>query len=120
MISQKQRNVRKLQREQLLLKAISEVLLRLQEKIPDLLKVSITHVKLSSDSSYSAIYFFSSYGEAVVKEIIEELKLYKNSIRASIASLVDMRRVPEIRFFYDKQHEKILAIESLIDCVPKD
>jgi ribosome-binding factor A len=119
MISPKQRDVRKSQKEHTLLRALSTILIRLQQDIPSLVNISVTRLTLSPDSSEAKIYFYSAFGEEIVKEEIEKLKIYKNSIRYSLAQAVDMRRIPTIRFVYDKVHEKTMYIESLIDSVEK-
>ncbi len=119
MISEKQRNIKKLQKESSILKSISSLVIELSSELPLLSKVSFIRVVLSDDKSFAKVFVYSSYGESVVLDFIKSLVPYIPSIKTSLSKMSDFRRVPNLKFFYDHQYEKVQYIESLIDSVPK-
>ena len=119
MISEKQRNIKKLQKESSILKSISSLVIELSSELPLLSKVSFIRVVLSDDKSFVKVFVYSSYGESVVLDFIKSLVPYIPSIKTSLSKMSDFRRVPNLKFFYDHQYEKVQYIESLIDSVPK-
>ena len=112
--------IKQARRESLIMKEISELLLQLASSVPHILKVNVTKVILSPDLSLAKIYLFSIHDQEFVKNIIEDLKLYRRSMKASLAQRVDLRRVPDIRFYYDEQQAKVDYMEKLIDSVDKE
>lgn len=120
MLIDKKREVRFLQRESVLLKALSTLIFRLGNELPILLKISITGIKLTKDRSRATVFIYSSFGENIVEESIKELIPYIPSIKASLPALAQLRRVPEIRLVYDKQRDKINHIEELLDSVKEE
>ncbi len=81
---------------------------------PRLKLVTITSAKLSSDLSIASIYYLHSSATDKTKAI-EGLYAAKPFLRKRIATEVAMRKVPELRFFYDESVEHGAHIESLID-----
>jgi ribosome-binding factor A len=119
LISEKQRNVKKLQKESNILKNVSSLILELGSELPLLNKVSFTRVVLSDDKSLAKVFVYSSFGKDLALDFIKSLIPYIPSIKTSLSRVSDFRRVPNLRFLYDCQYEKVQYIESLIDSVPK-
>jgi len=113
-------NTRKKQKEALIFRKISEFLYRLHGELSLLDKITIVSVNMSSDSSSANVMLFSDDGETVVKEFIQQLVPFIPSIRKSLATSINLRRTPRIRFIYDSHFSKILKIEKLIDSVKED
>ena len=120
MIIDKKREIRFLQRESILLKAVSALIYKLTAEIPSLMKISITEIKLSKDLSHAKVYMFSSFGREVVDEVIEALIPYVPSIRSSLPAVAELRRIPNLRLVHDINREKINKIETLLDSVKVD
>ncbi len=113
-------DIKRAQKESLLLREISQLYQQAAMDNPELLKVSITHVKLSPNKGLCTIYFYTPEGEAFFKDLLETLKLYKPSLRKALASTIASRYVPELIFKYDTQFEKQMRIETLIEQVKSE
>ncbi len=120
MISERQRDIKKLQKEFNLLKTISSLIFRLASDLPLLSKISIIKLVYSNDKSTAKIFIYSSFGKETVESFIESLIPYIPSIRGSISALINLRMTPKLRFIYDSQYEKIVYMEKLIDSVQKE
>lgn len=111
------KNIKKAQRESLLLKEIAHLFLEKSFEDPELKSIFINRVELSPNSGMCTVYFYSSEGKEAFEKALERLKLYKPSLRKSIASRINARYTPEIVFRFDEQLKKQLEIEELIERV---
>ena len=114
------KNIKKAQRESLLLREIAQLFLEKTAEDPELKNIFINRVELSDNGGSCAVYFYSSLGEEEFNRALESLKLYKPSLRRALASRVNARYTPEIIFRFDAQLQKQLEIENLIEQVKKD
>ncbi len=80
---------------------------------PRLEGVTITHVKLTADLQLASVYF-RAYEPEKTETMIKGLESCKGFLRKQLASGLDIRRVPELRFFYDESVEYGSRIEFLI------
>jgi ribosome-binding factor A len=80
---------------------------------PRLKMVTITSAKLSSDLSVASIYYLHDTG-VDKKQAADGLYAAKAFMRKKIAEDVAMRKIPDLRFFYDESVERGAHIESLI------
>jgi ribosome-binding factor A len=110
-------SIKKARRNSLFMRAIAGLLHNLEQNIAKMSSVECTRVCLSADSSLLAVYLYSPEGADFVKSVIEELKLYRPSMRASLAVLVSSRRNPDIRFIYDDKRSKQLRIEHVLSSI---
>ena len=94
-------------------KNIAEII-QFQIKDPNLGFVSIPEVKVSKDFSYATVYV-SFIKEEDIKPSMEVLNKAKGFIRSELASKLDTRRVPEIRFVVDDGYKKEARIEELLN-----
>ena len=79
----------------------------------------ITHVKLSPDFQVATVYF-RFYGEAYTKEEIQRgLESCRGFLRGTMSKALELRRVPELRFFYDESVEEGARIEGLLSKINK-
>lgn len=80
---------------------------------PRLDGVTITFVKLSADLQLASVYF-RVYNDESIPDTKDGLKHCKGFLRRHLATHLSLRRVPELRFFYDESIEKGARIEELL------
>lgn len=93
-------------------KNIAEII-QFQVKDPHLGFVSIPEVKVSKDFSYATVYVSFFKDEDIVPSL-EVLNKAKGFIRSELATKLDTRRVPEIRFVLDEGYKKEERIAELL------
>ena len=93
-------------------KNIAEII-QFEVKDPHLGFVSIPEVKVSKDFSYAKVYV-SFINEAEIEPSLEALNKAKGFIRSELASRMDTRRVPEIRFVLDDGYKREERITELL------
>lgn len=93
-------------------KNIAEII-QFQVKDPHLGFVSIPEVRVSKDFSYATVYV-SFIKEEEIESSLEVLNKAKGFIRSELASKMDTRRVPEIRFVLDEGYKKEERIIELL------
>lgn len=112
--------VKRAQKSSLLLRAISTLFLEAARDNAALSGLSITRVELSPDKGSVSVLFYSDKGLAGFKELLHELKLYKPSLRASLARSIPGRYTPDIIFKFDETFEKTQRLEHLLDTIKKE
>lgn len=80
---------------------------------PRLEGVVITHVKVSADLQLATVYF-RLYNKAKKEHAQDGLERSKSFLRKHLAQNLKLRRVPDLRFFYDESVEHGSRIESLL------
>jgi len=108
-------NVKRKQKESLLLREISKLYLEVSLDHPSLQALFINRVELSSDKGICYVYFYSPKGLEFFKEQLQFLKLFKPSLRRALSKNIHSRRTPEIIFKFDDELEKQEEIDRLID-----
>lgn len=111
--------VKRAQKSSVLLRAISTLLLEAARDNAALSGLSITRVELSPDKGSVSVFFYTDKGFAKFKEVLHELKLYKPSLRASLARSIPGRYTPDITFKFDETFEKTQRLEHLLDTIKK-
>ncbi len=83
---------------------------------PRVTDVTITAVKLSADLQLATVYFrlYGDKPEQVAVAAAAGLKSATGFLRRLLADAFDIRRVPNLRFFYDESIERGSKIESLL------
>lgn len=109
------KNIKLAQKERLLLREISSLFLQAAADNPELSRLMISRVKLSSDKSSCSIYFYTTHGQQEFKDLLEILKLYKPSLRTALAKSIKSRYTPELIFKFDEQYEKEEKFNRLLD-----
>ena len=79
---------------------------------PRLQSVAITGVKLTADLQLASVYF-RFWGEITEREVKAGLKSASVVFRTVVAQRIDMKKAPQLRFFYDKSVEYGSHIEDL-------
>ncbi len=75
--------------------------------------VTISGVKVSKDLRYSEI-FFTSLDKNIAK-IEDELNKASSYIRNILAKRIHLKRLPSLKFTYDKSFSSSYKIESILD-----
>ncbi|MGP1438173.1 MAG: 30S ribosome-binding factor RbfA [Treponema sp.] len=84
--------------------------------------LSINRVVISSDLSYAKVYVSSFMDEHVTKQGVVGLEHAKGFIRSSLASILRIRKTPELSFIYDKsikEGQNIIRIIDSLDISPE-
>ncbi len=92
-----------------------EISMILQRKAKDeiLKEVSISFVEVTNDLSFAKVYF-TCYNKDKKDQILKSLENAKGYIRTELASRIDVRHVPELRFIFDESIEYGMKIEKKI------
>ena len=112
-------HIKRSQKESLLLKVLSKMLLELGLDDKELSGLFINRVELSKIGA-CIVYFYDPQGPAIFEAKKNRLILYKPSLRKGIASTLDGRYTPELIFAYDAQFEKQQRIENILETVKKE
>lgn len=93
-------------------KEISIILQR--EAHDEILKnVVISFVEVTNDLSFAKVYF-TCFNQDKRDEILKSLENAKGFIRTELASRIDVRHVPELKFIFDESIEYGMKIEKKI------
>jgi ribosome-binding factor A len=99
---------------------IQEVLsdiLRKEMADPRLAMATITGVKMSTDLRVASIYFTISGGEKKVSAAAEAFDRARGFIKKRLARQLELRYMPELRFFHDGSFDYGSRIENLLKSV---
>lgn len=80
---------------------------------PRLEGVTITAVKLSPDLQLASVYY-RLYNDSEKDAAKAGLESAAGLLRNKLAKVLDVRRVPVLRFFYDESVERASKIEKLL------
>jgi len=98
-------------------KNLAEII-QIQMRNPHLGFVCIPEVKVSADFSYAKVYV-SFFKDEDIKEGMEALEHSKGFIRSQLASKMDTRRCPELRFELDESYKREQCISELLENAKK-
>ena len=115
MINSRVKEIKRAQKESLLLKTISKLFWEIAVDNPALQRLMINRIKLSSDKSHVTVLFYTSDGQKEFDELLPTLILYKPSLRKALAQSIPSRYTPDIVFKYDEQFVKQCELEQALD-----
>jgi ribosome-binding factor A len=115
-------DIKKERKKALYLREISALVQSLGEQEPSVAQVYVTHVEFSDDYGICNVYVipYTSFSQEVCQKALDTIKLYKPSMRKALASKINPRYTPELRFFFDNVKEKQYKIDQLLDKVCED
>lgn len=113
-------HIKRSQKESLLLRELSKMLLQLSLDDAELSGLFINRVELSKNKGVCIIYFYDPSGPEIFEQKKKRLVLYKPSLRRGIAATLDGRYTPELKFAFDEQFEKQQRIENILETVKKE
>lgn len=88
-------------------------LLITEVKDKDLKYVTITHVDVTNDLSFSKIYFTCLDSENKEK-VLKDINNASGFFRSRLAEEIGLRHTPELRFIYDESIETGKKIEEIL------
>lgn len=113
-------SIKRGQKESFIRKHMSMLLQQLAIEHASLRGLTVSRVQLSDKKSVAVIYLYTPEGEQVFQQKLDELKLFKPSMRKALAEQMIGRYVPEIIFRFDRTVEKQLAIEKTLDTIKEE
>lgn len=96
------------------------VLLKKSIKDPRLKTAVITGVKMSSDLKLAHIYFVVSDAGAGKPEALDGFNKAKGFIKYTLAQELNLRYMPDFRFYYDESIEYGFHMDSVLKQVAKN
>lgn len=86
---------------------------------PRLASVTITAVKLSADLQLATVYF-RTYDPNEAEAAQRGLVAATGRLRRQVGHSIELRRVPDLRFIYDKSLENAARIETLLGKIARE
>jgi ribosome-binding factor A len=87
---------------------------------PDKGFITITRVRLSSDLKIASIYYSVLGSDHERESSKEALSRAKSFLRRELTDRINLRVVPDLRFFYDDSLEYSNKISTLLNKINKD
>ena len=98
---------------------LSEMLI-MEIQDPRLTGVSITDVKVDRELAFANIYVSAVEGHERSEEILAGLEHARGFIRHELASRIELRAFPDLRFYWDPTPERADHIEQLLRSLHED
>ena len=76
--------------------------------------LSVNHVDTSRDLSIAKVFISTFQSEKSKSELIEFLNENSWKIRKGLARILPLKKVPNLKFFYDDHLDEVRYIDSLI------
>jgi len=86
---------------------------------PRLQFVTITGVKLSPDLQLASVHF-RVIDESTQSDTRKALDSAAGIFRTKLAKALDIRRVPELRFYFDTSVERGASVDAMLDLIRKE
>ncbi len=103
-----------------ILREIATMIQRGEISDPRIGFITITHVKLSADLKEAKVYFSQIGTEDEIANSLQGLTSAVGYIRRNIGHTLQLRSVPNIRFFFDDTLEYAEHIDELLHDIKKD
>lgn len=94
---------------------LQELLVRQEIQDPRLSGVTITEVKVDRELAFASIYVSAIEGRERSAEILQGFASASGYIRKQLASQIELRSFPRLRFYWDPTPERVDRIEKLFD-----
>ncbi len=98
---------------------LSEMLVK-EVQDPRVLGISVTDVKVDRELAYADVYVSAVEGHERSKEVLAGLESAKGFLRTELASRVDLRVFPRLRFHWDPTPERADHIEQVLASLRKE
>ncbi len=102
-----------------IMEALSEPLRRIASEIRAGL-ITVTSVKMSPDLQIAKVYISAIGGKASIADVLQAIDADKYSIRKHVASAVQLRFAPELRFYRDETMDAMEQIQQLVEQTKKN
>ena len=101
-----------------LMREISKILLT-EIKDEDLKNVTITYATVTNDLSFAKVYF-TTLDDYKKEKVIHDMNNASSYFRTELASRLEIRHIPEIKFIYDESIEYGKKIEEIMDKINEE
>ncbi|MFC1854734.1 ribosome-binding factor A [Candidatus Dependentiae bacterium] len=102
----RQRNIKRAQKQSYILHEITPLLSELLSNDNALSKLFVSKVELSPDGGMCHIFFSTFSSKEDYTNASEALMLYKPSVRKALATILNSKYTPDVRFHYDAGKDK--------------
>lgn len=102
-----------------IMEALSEPLRRIASEIRAGL-ITVTSVKMSPDLQIAKVYISAIGGKASIADVLQAIDAGKHTIRKHVASRVQLRFAPELRFYRDETMDAMEQIQNLVEQTKKN
>ncbi len=82
---------------------------------PRLNMVTVTEVEVDRELAYATIYVTASGGEEREEEVLEGMESASGYLKSELATRIQLRSFPQLRFRWDVAHERGQRIEEMLD-----
>lgn len=100
----------------LIQKVLSDILIK-EIADPRLTMATITGVRMSTDLRIASIYFTISGGESKVTAATQAFEKARGFIKKKLGRQLELRYMPELRFFHDQSFDYGSNIDKLLKSV---
>lgn len=97
-----------------IVKEVSGMIVRGELKDPRISPVFVTGVKITENLSMAELFFTVLGGEDEKYDALEGLQHAKGFIRSKLAKRLRMKKIPDIKFSYDKALEKGYKVDEIL------
>jgi len=87
---------------------------------PRLKMTTITGVKMSRDLKFANIYYISAGGKQNSRAAADGFNSAAGFIKRNLAGQLNLRYMPELRFFYDESFDYVSRIDELLKSITAD
>lgn len=101
-----------------ILKEVANIML-LEARDETLKHITLTGCEVSSDLSTSKIYY-TYMGNEKLEDVKKNLEVASSYIRTVLASRIDLRHTPELRFIYDESIEYAKNIDKILNDIKEN
>lgn len=112
--------IKRARKKSIFLHEISSLVQKISLDEPQIAKVYVSRIELSSDAGILYIYFASYSSKEEFDKALGKLKLYKPSMRKFLAGALKLRYAPDLVFLFDEKKEKVRKIDDLLEKVHKE
>jgi ribosome-binding factor A len=102
-----------------IMEALSEPLRRIASEIRAGL-ITVTSVKMSPDLQIAKVYISAIGGKASIADVLQAIDADKHAIRKHVATVVQLRFAPELRFYRDETMDAMEQIQNLVEQTKKN
>jgi len=98
----------------MIIKEISEMILRGDIKDPRIANLVLTGIKVTNDLGFARIYFTSLKSDYDKEVILSGLRSATSFIKWELSKRFRIKRIPEIRFEFDETLEEGYRVDDLL------
>lgn len=113
-------DIKRAQKEAQLLREISSLILKITIDEPSLQGLYVSRIKLSPDKGMCHVLFITATGKEEFQQKLGALILYKPSMRAALAKILNGRYTPNLVFEFDELSDKQKRVDDLINKVSNE